>query len=113
MIEDVSGSASCAAGHDSPQWQAETIRRLLALDGVSPSLLIADTSDQQCVWRNGRPASSVLRAATPLCGTSFNNGYVARRSRSLARVDCGDLFDSVPVIEAAPERRGKFSEYFS
>ena len=36
-----------------------------------------------------------------------------RRSRSLERVDCSELLAGVPVLEAAPQRRGRFSEYFS
>ena len=92
-------------------WQAETIRRLLAIDGISLSLLITDPRPSPGGGKAER-LGRIAHSDTALWDV-FNNGYVARRSRSLARVDCGDLFDNVPVIEAAPELRGQFSEYFT
>ena len=93
------------------EWQAETIRRLLAIDGVSLSLLITDPRP--------RPGGGKVDRLRRVAGSdtalwdAFNNGYVARRSRSLVRVDCTDMFDSVPVVEAVPSRRGRYSEYFA
>lgn len=92
-------------------WQIETIRRLQSIDGVSLSLLITDPRPSPGGGRADR-VRRVVSSDTALWD-AFNNGYVARRSRSLARVDCGQMFDNVAAIEATPERRGRFSEYFA
>jgi hypothetical protein len=43
---------------------------------------------------------------------AYNNGWVARRSRAIQRIDSNDLVAGVPRIHVNSELRGRFSEHF-
>lgn len=100
-------------GKRMPAWQARTLRRLCDTSRVDLALVIQPDRSRVIPDAGSFARIRRLTASSTTAWDTFNNGYVARRSRSLAQVDCGELLLGVPSIEATPERRGKFSEYFS
>lgn len=100
-------------GEKLPKWQALTLHRLLENDGISLELLIRPAPDPAATHAGFLSRLKRLADSDTTLWDGFNNGYVARRARSLQPVDCSDAMDGVPVLEATAIRKGKFSEYFS
>ncbi|HEY5011815.1 MAG TPA: hypothetical protein VIK61_03805 [Acidimicrobiia bacterium] len=92
-------------------WQGRCLEALLALDGVEPGLLIIDARD--------RPSHRAIDRFTRLARSEnllwkgFNDGFVARRSEALRKVDLGAAFASVPQLECRVTKRGRWSEIFA
>jgi len=96
-----------------PAWQAEALQRLLSIPSVTLELLIRPPAADRSATDGAIARVRRLAASDTTLWDAFNNGYVARRSHALAPTECSQLFAGVRTLEAAPERRGRFSEYFS
>ncbi|MBI2705686.1 MAG: hypothetical protein HYX32_10420 [Actinobacteria bacterium] len=91
------------------RWQADVVRQLVAIDGVEPALLIIDArppADRSAGARARRLTSS----STALWDT-YNNGWIARRSRALRPVRMDGDLGALPRVEALVRREG-YSELF-
>ena len=66
-----------------PAWQAQTLERLLALPGVALELRIQPPADGVQPPQGATDRVARLARSETTLWDAFNNGYVARRSRSL------------------------------
>ena len=90
------------------KWQAEAIARLMALEGVSPELVMVDDSSS-----NTSTSSLVLRY---LKASQFLwNAYLfitRRKFKATRKVNLSEVANGVKTIQCKIIRKGKFSEYF-
>ena len=91
-------------------WQARCIEALLALDGVEPGLLVIDARDRPS--RRATDRFTRLARSENALWKGFNDGFVARRSAALRKVDLSEAFASVPRLECRVTKRGRWSEIF-
>jgi len=100
-------------GRRLPAWQAATLQQLVAHQAVTLELLIRPPASVQGPGEGATSRVKRLARSENTLWDTFNNGYVARRAKSLQAVDCSDHMDGIPLLEATPLRKGKFSEYFT
>jgi hypothetical protein len=94
-------------------WEAECIRKLLAVDNVHSCLLIVDNRPNPVkppapFWTRAR---NLLRADKKLW-LLYERLYSDPRTVALRRTDAADLLAGVPRVECEIVRKGKYSEYF-
>lgn len=90
-------------------WQAECLRRLIALDGVEPVLLIID--DEASQYRRLRAYARKLTDHSRLLWHLYSAfGRVGSRAMRLTDLS-GELSD-VPAVHCRVSYKGKFSQYF-
>ena len=95
------------------RWQAECIYKLLAAEGVQPSLLIIDRRPTSVTTPNPlRTRVSNLLHADKKLWVLYERLRVERRTRALQQVDLSDALKGVPHLHCEVIRKGKFSEYF-
>lgn len=90
-------------------WQAECLRKLIALDGVEPALLIIDAgaSEEGGVRRYLGKLKEVRR----LFWYAYR-AFGGVLSRALRTVDMADVLAGVPSVSCKVRLKGKFSQYF-
>lgn len=88
------------------RWQAEVVRSLLAVAGVSVPVAFTDA-------RRSIASRDISRSRSTLLWDLYNNRWVARRSRALENEDLRSVVPGCAVVPCHVEKRGKWSEHFS
>jgi hypothetical protein len=96
------------AGTQFHKWQAEALSRLMDMQGVTPELLIVDSSSSTT-----SKTSLVLRYVK--AGQLLWNAYlllIRRKFKATRKVDLSEALKGVKTIHCQIVKKGKFSEYF-
>ena len=97
-----------------PQWQADTIRKLLEEEDVQLELLILDQrikKKKSAVYYISRTLEKIKKGNT--LWVLYNHLHVKRRCKSNRPNDLSGLFEDVPVLKCLVNKKGKYSEYFT
>lgn len=96
-------------------WEVECIKRLMALEQVSPALLIVDERPAFILPPPPPPWKrlwNLIRARNQLW-VIYQRSFVSGRIPALEPVDASTLLAGVPRLTCPVVRKGKFSEYFT
>lgn len=93
-------------GRTFPAWQAETIRSILEIPGVSIDLLVIPERAADAEGRFAR----ILGDPRHLLWNLYNKGIVQRRSKASRPVDLTGELAATPEIRCTPIRVGKYGE---
>lgn len=91
-----------------PSWQADCLKKILALDNVEPALLIIDDdySTLSSNWNN-------LTDLRKLLWHVYSFSTARLRSRAMRPIDMTSTLTQVPSMQCNVIKKGKFSQYFS
>jgi hypothetical protein len=90
-------------------WQAACLRKLLAIDGVKPALLIVDADAKE--RRDTHWLARLLKDSSHWLWHAYS-ASVRAVSKATRRVDMSDDFAGVPAIQCKVRLQGKYSQYF-
>ena len=93
-------------GRTFPAWQAETIRSLLEIPGVSINLLIVQDRDPETAGKFAR----IIGEPKHLLWNLYNKGLVQRRSVASRPVDLSGELAETPEIRCTPIKVGRYGE---
>ncbi|MEX0797462.1 MAG: hypothetical protein WD274_12295 [Acidimicrobiia bacterium] len=93
-------------GRTFPAWQAETIRSVLEIPGVSIDLLVIQERAPEAEGKFAR----IFRDPKHLLWNLYNKGLVQRRSAASRPVDLTDELAETPEVRCTPIRVGKYGE---